>query len=658
MKVVSGDMYLELPDLVQAGIGVSRILAARQRKSSGYTFIDDPSDRRRVLVHYSTLKAEVKAVVDAKCGHLLTNTRRAFWATLVASKEDTSALRSHVLADGSSLGDEQVERLARACALLSLLDRTPRRTVIAWGYANVREWMDEVLAYITTEKMPLPRTYTRLMQRVREYVAQGALAVVSEKYGNQCARKIGPAQSDWLVATAAQPTKPDHFKIARMYSETCEDKGWPVLSPSAVYAHLHQPEVMQLWYLGRHGKEAHRNRYAHTLSLHGPTYRDALWCSDGTKLNYFYLGADGKQALLKVYLVMDVYSEVVLGHSVDTKEDFKAQFTAFKQALTFAAHKPAQVLYDNQSGHKKKETQDFFDRATALHFPAKPYNAKSKPIESLIGRMQKQVMKDRWFFTGQNIKSRSLDSRPNMDFILDSLEKLPTAEQVLRYVEQDIAEWNSMPHPAKQLPRMQVYQESVNPQPRALDFMAMVDLFWHTTVKPVTYTNQGLKMELGGERLQYEVYDADGHVNMEFMRRYTQAKFRVKYDPENLAHVRLYKEDESGDLRFVAGADRKKTYARAAVDLIAGERSEISALLQMRKDQEAATESELAKVRERSGVDPRMLLEAGHRMGDKDAAHEAASNATPLPVLVYRDGSEAPEQDDDDYSELNVRDMI
>lgn len=621
---MAGHIYLELDELVAVGVSQQSIYSARKRGTRGYTFLQDPEDRRRLLVRYDGLKHQVRVLVDQVYGEALADQRRLWVLDLRPASADLAVLREHVLPDGTRLPEPTVQRYAMACAYLSLLDRATRAQVAEWGYENTRAWQQDVVKTAKEKKIPLPAAYSRLMAKVREYRTNGASALISQRWGNQNSRKIGAEQSAWLVAQYAQPTKPDHARVAMGYAVVAKAKGWPSLTESAVYRHLMQPDVQPLWTMGRHGTTHWRNRYAHSMSLRAPSHRDALWCSDGTKLNYFYQGEKGMTAKLQVYLIMDVYSEAILGHSFGASENFRMQFAAAKMALKRSGARPLQWLYDNQGGHKKAESQDFYSRAASLHFPAQPYNSKAKPIESVIGRMQQQVMRERWFFTGQNITAKRLDSRPNLDFIEANRHKLPTLDEVMHAAAQDVEKWNAQPHPKSGVARIQMYEASTNPQSQPLGFMDMVELFWQTSQRPITYRNTGLQLEVSSQRVLYEVCDASGSPNKNFLRRWTNARFLVKYDPEDLSVVFLYRE-ENGELRYVASASVKRTYARAASDLQPGERGDIDGLLALRKQQEADTRRELEELRRLSEVDPETLVTLGYR-GDKDEMNRAESD--------------------------------
>ena len=173
-------------------------------------------------------------------------------------------------------------------------------------------------------------------------------------------------------------------------------------------------------------KAKKRGIYQHSTKL--PSCRDALWYGDGTKLNYFYL-EDGKIKTCQVYEVMDAYSEVLLGYCISEKEDYQAQYSAFKMAIENAGHRPYQITVDNQGGHKKLETGNFLSKICRIAIKTQPYNPNSKTIESVFRRLQKILSGD-WFFTGQNITAKRAESRANMEFILANRASLPSLEEI------------------------------------------------------------------------------------------------------------------------------------------------------------------------------------------------------------------------------------
>src|SRR5690606_19634136 len=145
-----------------------------------------------------------------------------------------------------------------------------------------------------------------------------------------------------------------------------------------------------------------------------------------------------------------------------------------------------------------------------LSIATKPYNGKSKTIELAFGRFQQQHLAKDWFFTGQNIQAKKEISKANMEFILANKENLPTLEEVKETYRQRRAEWNQALHPHTKLNRSNMYQTSDNPRCVKVDTWAMVDLFWLTTEKPITYRNSGIEITVNKKSYAFEVLTPEG----------------------------------------------------------------------------------------------------------------------------------------------------
>lgn len=647
MKTIGPTLYLERADMLRAGVGYGTIQKARKRGTKGYTVIADPADRRCILVKYDDLKPSVKCVVDALFGKAIKDAGKSDIQTLLElHPDDVRMLREHILPDGTSLPQEAQEKYARACSYIRLLADTPRSTHKRMGHATTHAWFTAVAACFLAEGIDLPGTYAPLRRKLREFAAVGAVAVVSGKWGNANRRIIQGEIEDFLISTYALPTKPDVEKVMLRYAEEAKGKGWPALSRDAVWTHLHRrPEVRRRWYLGRHGEKAWKAEFGHLLKRLPPTFRDAMWCSDGTKLNIFYQQKGGIAALMQVYVVMDVYSERILGWSLGCSENFRMQYEAMKMAFRFAQAKPLQMQYDNQSGHNKAESQDFFTRASKLHFPAMPRNPQSKPVESLIGRFQKEVMREDWAFTGQNITATRLDSRPNMEFIEAHRNELPTLEELPARVQRQIDQWNGRTHPHLSQSRDAAYAKSTNPRHIPLDILDMVELFWHTTAKPITYRKDGLTLQVGEQRHTFEVYDREGHPDEAFRRMYIGAKLYVKYDLDDFGQVMLYNEQ----MHCVAAAQAKQLVAMAVVDLRPGDRATIDHSLALRKRELANTWAELEDHNQRSGIDPETLVERAPyaTIGKEELARAESILSTSPSPWEKGQGDEGDDDDDD-----------
>lgn len=414
----------------------------------------------------------------------------------------------------------------------------------------------------------LPGTLARLKTRLKAWKADGYQSVVSGKLGNTSALKI---TGDFLkLIVALKRSKVPVYTDAQLFekaNEIAEERGWkPIRSLSGMKKWLNSPSVEPLWYDAVYGEQAARQRYGRKHKTALPTRRDTLWYGDGTKLNLYYRDEQGKVRTTQVYEVIDAMSEVLLGYCISDTEDYEAQYHAYRMAIQKSGHKPYEIVYDNQGGHKKLDSDGFIGKICRVHRPTQPYNGESKTIESVFGRFQAQVLHKDWRFTGQNVTAKKASSRPNVEFIEANKDSLYTLEELKDAYAAARKEWNEGVHPATGERRIDMYEKSVNEETQEVTLHDMVDMFWVFTKRMATFTDQGLQVTIKGEKRQYEVCSSPGVPDHEWRRKHTYERFIVAYDPYDFASIRLYTKGTDGSLRFERTAEPYILIHRALQD--------------------------------------------------------------------------------------------
>lgn len=414
----------------------------------------------------------------------------------------------------------------------------------------------------------LPGTLARLKTRLKAWKSDGYQSVVSGKLGNSSALKI---TGDFLkLIVALKRSKVPVYTDAQLLekaNEIAEERGWkPIRSLSGMKKWLNSPSVEPLWYDAVYGEQAARQRYGRKHKTALPTRRDTLWYGDGTKLNLYYRDEQGKVRTTQVYEVIDAMSEVLLGYCISDTEDYEAQYHAYRMAIQKSGHKPYEIVYDNQGGHKKLDSDGFIGKICRVHRPTQPYNGESKTIESVFGRFQAQVLHKDWRFTGQNVTAKKASSRPNVEFIEANKDSLYTLEELKDAYAAARKEWNEGVHPATGERRIDMYEKSVNEETQEVTLHDMVNMFWVFTKRMATFTDQGLQVTIKGEKRQYEVCSSPGVPDHEWRRKHTYERFIVAYDPYDFASIRLYTKGTDGSLRFERTAEPYILIHRALQD--------------------------------------------------------------------------------------------
>jgi hypothetical protein len=406
----------------------------------------------------------------------------------------------------------------------------------------------------------LPRNQRILRDKVKQYLNDGYGVFIHKAFGSKNAEKINDDAKSFVLARWCDRVKrvANYNQLLKEYNTEAEEQEWKMIkSEQSLINFLTDPKIEPLWYGYRFGELKFKEKFTMSFKTALPSMRDSLWYSDGTKINLYYQDASGKMKTINVYEVMDAYSEVFLGYHISEKEDYEAGYQAFKMAIQVSEHRPYQISLDNGAGNKKLHSGGFFDKISHLAIKTQPYNGKSKTIESAFGRFQTQFLAQLPNYSGQNITSKKVSSHANMEFVLANTEMLPTFAQLKAQYEQKRTEWNQAPHPKTGLPRIEMYFDSENPDcPKVTPFQ-MVDFFWIERNLPIQCHSSGISFKEKTIQYEYVVYQENSRaIDQEWHIENVSQKFHIKFDPDDMSLIYLYKKTPLG-LKFVRAAETK-----------------------------------------------------------------------------------------------------
>ncbi len=475
--------------------------------------------------------------------------------------------KSYTLEDGTALPDATQLEYTHTAMVLNACHYIATNVVIQrkfGGKSKMWQTMAKAVANLPehTYKCKLPRNHRVLKAKclaykgikfTKEYQTEGYEGLIHGGFLNVSAQKLTVEGSKWVLARWCNQVQvcANLAQLHKEYNEYADTQGWKeIKDEKTFYNFLYSEEIQPLWYGYRYGELKAKEKYEFQFKTKLPSMRDSLWYSDGTKLNYYYLNEAGKMETCQVYEVMDAYSEVLLGYHISKTEDYEAQYNAFRMAVELSEHRPYQLAYDNQGGHKKLKSGNFLTKISRVQTATKPYNGKSKTIESAFGRFQSQFLKRDWFFTGQNITTKKAESKANMEFILANTANLPTLKEIHETYAQRRKEWNEAPNPKTGKPRLEMYLSSQNSEAKKVEIWDMVDLFWITRQRKVTCDAQGISFTEKKVDYFYMKYRDDKMPDLDWLGKNIGKKFTVKFDPKDTSFIYLYEDTPLG-LRFV-----------------------------------------------------------------------------------------------------------
>lgn len=566
------------------------------------------------LIEFESIPERFRKVIIDQFGDPYATTKHIqFKDYLEFDTKAADYFKNYTLDNGEALPERNIKEYIANSIILNAVQKLTtnaiaRRKALGGNQSKVWHKIAEIIQDLPKHTYPhsLPKNVRRLKQKNKTYLIDGYLSLIHKGFCNKNSEKINDDAKYFILSRWADRVN----KIATIaqlheeYNELAAIEGWKLLKEKdTIYNYLNQEHIKNMWWGYRYGELKAKEKYTYHHSTKMPTMRDSLWYSDGTKLNYYYQDENGKTATCQVYEVMDAFSEVFLGYHISKTEDYEAQYFAYKMAAQTAGHKPYQIGFDNQGGHKKLEAGEFLTKIARLSIKTQPYNGKSKTIESAFGRFQQQFLKREWFFTGMNITTKKNESKANMEFILANKKNLPTLTEIKEIYKKRREEWNNAPHHQTGVPRSEMYRSSSNPKTPKIEMWDMVDLFWILREKPVTVTPYGISFKEKKSEFNYMVYSDNRMPNLDFLKNNIDKKVFIKFDPQDMSMIYLYEKDALG-LRFITAAETKIEIHRGKQEQEDWENSWLTEVNENNKKSRLETVNKMDSILEAHGATP------------------------------------------------------
>ncbi len=568
------------------------------------------------LLSWQALRSDIQARFEAKYGDPRKMVHRSqITQNIEPDQEAGKFFRAHRFDNGKTLPEETITEYYTNTILLNAIHKSINNTK---AFRKARQGNRPIWPQISALVNDLDRTQyphtlpgnpRRLADRYNEYMKHGYQSLIHASFCNSNTEKLNEQGKVFILARWANQVDrcPSVEQLLHEYNTKAVEEGWKIVkSPITIHNYLYREDIQPLWHGYRYGELKSKEKFALQISTIMPTMRDSLWYSDGTRLNYYYLSEDGKVSTCSVYEVIDAYSEVLLGYHITPgdSENYESQYKAYRMAMQTAGHKPYQVSFDNQGGHKKLVAGEFFTKLAHMAIRTQPHNGKSKSIESVFGRFQMQILKKDWFFTGQNITAKRDESRANLEFINANKTNLPTLQEIKDRYQQRRVEWNNAKHPLSGKSRLETYYSSTNEKSPKVEAWDMIDLFWIMRPDPVTCRAYGISFTEKKIKYDYLVYKEPLVPDQEWLWNNIDKKFYIKFDPDDMSLICLYEKDATG-MRFVTHAETKIVVHRGKQEQEEGQMALIRMMLDENKRLRLANKAKMEEI----------LIEAGQDAG-------------------------------------------
>jgi hypothetical protein len=483
-----------------------------------------------------------------------------------------------------------------------------------WRCASVQVLKRKLKPFNRLFKAPLNGNYST------QDLKPALKSLISKKYGNSNTSKLSEEQEALLIQIYAEPNKPNFEQTWMMYLRQASEKvsagEWSekcLISARTVKRFLTRPDIEQLWYPSRHGLQPYRNKFEVVTKRKPASMANAMWVIDGSPIHRYYFDPATSRAYsrLNAFVILDAHSWAVLGFFVSENEDTDAVIGALRAACTLSQHLPHQIQFDNSKAITSYHAQQCMNALAPGHCtPTIVGNARAKIIEPFFKQFNEQVLRFRVGYT-PTPTNRSINNQPNREALAQMVKDklIISREQAITELHEDFTIWNNRPFKKdgkSPLDRYRASMKATTDRQRPYTEQAQIEAFYTMPgnlrqekvmengkqrqlsrffPKEYAYTNNGITMILDKEPHTFQVDD------VEFNARYIGSKFNIKYDPQEVNKIYLYKDAEP--FRFQGqhlAALPHEELSMALIDRQEGEGATLYRHLEKKKEQRRITQ--------------------------------------------------------------------
>ncbi|RYZ35739.1 MAG: hypothetical protein EOP49_33220, partial [Sphingobacteriales bacterium] len=395
MKLIENRLYLEFADVLEAGISEDAVKKAKQRNSSSWEIINDPADRRKLLIGFDALKDEYKQQVELRFGNPYEYMAKQPIKALVAKDYKAEQFyRTRLLElkveDAKLPG--YVAQYTTAASWLNMLNKTGGDLQYIRKILNlsVEKFYLNAIDIIRTDKIDLPTSYRRLTEKMRQYKAEGYECIIDKKFGNKNSAKLGKSEEGFdeelynkqvaiIRAASSKHQNFDAAQITRMVNLLFEKNNWPVISHATVANII--KENRHLTTAGARGKRVYESSLSMQVMRKAPDHALEFCTLDGWTVELLYQDEAGYHNRLVMVVVLDACCKYPIGYAIGDRENAELIKQANRNAIIHLqqlfgnTYRPLQLQSDH---YAMKTLTPFYEAIAKLHTPAAVGNAKAK----------------------------------------------------------------------------------------------------------------------------------------------------------------------------------------------------------------------------------------------------------------------------------------
>ncbi|KAA2245522.1 hypothetical protein F0L74_06065 [Chitinophaga agrisoli] len=636
MKLIDNILYMELPELVECGIKENTIWHASSRKSPSWQIIDDPADRRKVLIGYEKLKDQYKDMVIARYGNPYEHMAKQPIRDMVTKDLKAEAVflayrygpnKDNSLPTGTQAKVDYVKRYTTAASWLNMLVKAAedKKAIKKAVNLNIEQFYLHVLEIIKRDQIDLPSNYQALLRRRREYQEKGYECLIDWRFGNKNAAKVdNEVSSSLLLTLVSNANQYDDVYVCMRYNEWAVQNGHSPITSRTVCNWRQDNEHLIL--STREGQAPWYDKYGKEVKGYRPSAPLYLVESDDNHLDLLFIDEETGNAFskYKAIVVTDSYNDYVLGYAYTSGEiTVELVQAAYLNAmhhlreLTGGWYLPHEVKTDRW-GIKRLEP---FYESMGNYFRTPVGSKRRGFLEQFFGSpLWKNSLKaGANNYSGNNMVAKTRGV--NVEELALNRKERPTLTEGRTQVENFFHRLRHTPDNKTGITKQQQWLNAFAAMPDA-DKKAINDEQFLLTFG-VQHLPQGRTVAItkGGVEPMIQGVQYGFIVPPDLYLQNVGRQVTVIYDPYDMSRVLC---TDFASLRFLASSDRRGP--RALADFQVGNRTALNSFLaEKREDTRKVAEAadRRREILRRNGVDAEAMLQGGVMVKElKQAAEE------------------------------------
>ncbi len=348
------------------------------------------------------------------------------------------------------------------------------------------------------------------------------------------------------------------YDYTRQWAEQEHPELLPLPNYTTFYRHLDSDVPAPVATYAREGEKAYKDKYGFYIRREYENMEsNDYWIADNHTFDVFVSGDNNKPKRMYLTAFMDARSGIFTGVYITDNPSSQATLYALRKGIIKYGI-PKNVYVDNGRefltsdvgglGHRKKKSQKeriepppIFKRLGINMTNAIVKNARAKTIERRFEDVKNRLSRLFDTYTGGNILERPerLKKILKDGNIIDEVEFTHIVEDMLNY-NFNYQEYNGSVQADKGLLRNEVYAKHLKEKRVATE--EDLWLMMLRTTRPHKVSRRGVYITVAGQRLEY--------INDDLLLNWQGKQVYVRYDPENLATVRVYDSED----RFITTA--------------------------------------------------------------------------------------------------------